>query len=139
MIFKGSSWVWHDTRKQFYYSQFTRNLPDLNYRNKNVHEEMKNILKYWIELGIDGIRIDALKHVYESESMEDEPILDINNPVIDYFNLDHIYTGDQVEIYDLIKNWHTLINEFEPKDHQTRFEKLYKLFNKVFVLKQFFY
>lgn len=44
MIFKGSSWIWHDTRKQFYYAQFIHNLPDLNYRSKNVHEEMKNII-----------------------------------------------------------------------------------------------
>jgi len=122
---KASSWVWHDTRKQFYYTQFIRNLPDLNFRNKNVHEEMKNVLKYWIELGIDGIRIDALRHVYESESMQDEPISNISNPIIDHDNLDHIYTTDQLEVYDLIKDWHISIKEFGQKDHQSRFEKLY--------------
>jgi len=132
---RSSSWVWHDTRKQFYYSQFIHNLPDLNFRNKKVHEEMKNILSYWIELGIDGIRIDALKHVYEIESLEDEPISDINNPAVEYSNLDHIYTSDQVEVYDLIKEWHLLLEEFNKKDHHTRFEKLSNLFYIVFVLK----
>ncbi|CAI6365687.1 unnamed protein product [Macrosiphum euphorbiae] len=114
-----SSWVWNNNRKQFYYTQFINNLPDLNFRNKKVHEEMKNILNYWIELGIDGIRIDALKHVYESESLGDEPIINNDKPV-DYFNLDHIYTGDQVEVYDLIKEWRLLLDEFKQKDHHTR-------------------
>jgi len=116
-----SSWVWNNIRKQFYYTQFTNNLPDLNFRNKKVHEEMKNILNYWIRLGIDGIRIDALRHVYESESLEDEPIINNNNPV-DYLNLDHIYTTDQVEVYDLIKEWRLLLDEFKQKDHYRRFE-----------------
>jgi len=133
-----SSWVWHNTRKQFYYTQFIYNLPDLNFRNKKIHEEMKKILNYWIELGIDGIRIDALKHVYESESMEDEPKLNSSNPAVDYFNLDHIYTGDQFEVYDLIKEWRLFLDEFKQKDHHTRFDKLSNQFNIVFVLKQVF-
>ncbi|XP_022164151.1 maltase 1-like [Myzus persicae] len=115
-----SSWVWHNTRKQFYFTQFSKNLPDLNFRNEKVHEEMKNILNYWLELGIDGIRIDALKHVYESESLKDEPKLNNDNPEVDYFNLDHIYTIDQDEVYDLIKEWHLLLDEFKQKDHRTR-------------------
>jgi alpha-glucosidase len=118
-----SVWTWHETRKQFYLAQFIKNLPDLNFRNKKVHEEMKNILKYWIELGIDGIRVDALKHVYESENLEDEPIID-SNLVINYSNLDHIYTTDQDEIYDLIKEWRLLLDEFKQNDRYTRFNKL---------------
>jgi len=126
MIFGDSAWVWHNTRKQFYFAQFVNNLPDLNFRNEKIHEEMKNILNYWIELGIDGIRIDALKHVYESENMDDEPIVDKNKPA-NYFNLDHIFTIDQNEVYDLIKKWRLLLDEFKLKDHQTRFEKLLSL------------
>jgi alpha-glucosidase len=126
MIFGDSAWVWHNTRKQFYFAQFVDNLPDLNYRNEKIHEEMKNILNYWIELGIDGIRIDALKHVYESEIMDDEPIVDKNLPA-NYFNLDHIFTIDQNEVYDLIKKWRLLLDEFKLKDRQTRFEKLLSL------------
>jgi len=83
---------------------------------------MKNILNYWLELGIDGVRIDALKHVYESENMKDEPIIDSNMP-INYHNLNHIYTADQDEIYDLIKEWRLLLDDFKQNDY-TRFQKL---------------
>jgi len=125
-----SSWVWHDTRKQFYYSQFIKNLPDLNFRNEKVHEEMKTILNYWLELGIDGIRVDALRHVYESESLKDEPKIK-NDGAVSFLNLNHIYTIDQDEVYDLIKEWRSLINEFKQKDHRTRFEKLFNCYNMV--------
>lgn len=114
-----SAWTWHDTRKQFYFAQFAKNLPDLNFRNKKVHEEMKNILNYWLKLGIDGVRIDALKHVYESEELEDEPIFD-NKKAVNYNNLNHIYTTDQDEIYDLIQEWRLLLDDFKQNDNFTR-------------------
>ncbi|XP_022175216.1 maltase 2-like [Myzus persicae] len=111
-----SAWIWHNTRKQFYFTQFVPNLPDLNFRNEKVHEEMKNILNYWLELGIDGVRIDALKHVYESEEMKDEPIID-SNMAINYNNLNHIYTADQDEVYDLIKEWRLLLDDFKQNEN----------------------
>jgi len=114
------AWNWNSNRKQFYLTQFVPNLPDLNYHDENVHVEMKNILNYWLELGIDGIRIDALKHVYESKNMENEPVIDKTRPV-DYRNLDHIYTTDQDEVYDLIKEWHLILNEFKLKYNRTRY------------------
>jgi len=83
---------------------------------------MTNILKYWLELGIDGVRIDALKHVYESENMKDEPIID-SNMAISYNNLNHIYTADQDDIYDLIKEWRLLLDDFK-QNNNTRFQKL---------------
>lgn len=98
------------------------NLPDLNFRNEKVHEEMKIILNYWLDLGIDGVRIGALKHVYESENMKDEPIID-SKTAVKYNNLNHIYTTDQEEIYDLIKEWRLLLDDFKQNDN-TRFHKL---------------
>lgn len=83
---------------------------------------MKYILNYWLDLGIDGVRIDALKHVYENENMIDEPIID-SNIAVNYNNLNHIYTTDQEEIYDLIKEWRLLLDDFKQND-STRFQKL---------------
>lgn len=96
---------------------------------------MKNILKYWLELGIDGVRIDALKHVYESENMKDEPIID-SNMAINYNNLNHIYTVDQDEIYDLIKEWRLLLDDFK-QNNNTRYEKLIivRYYFRIFILK----
>lgn len=80
---------------------------------------MKRILNYWLEIGIDGIRIDALKHVYESKTMLDEPVINKTTPV-KYEYLDHIYTTDQDEVYDLIKEWRLILDEYKQKYGTTR-------------------
>lgn len=85
-----------------------------------MHEEIKTILKYWIKKGIDGIRIDALRHVYESENMENEPIIN-PNASINYDNLRHYFTVDQDEVYGLIREWHQLLTEFKQIDNYTRY------------------
>lgn len=98
---------------------FIAHLPDLNYRSKDVHKEMKNILNFWIGLGVDGIRIDALRHIYESENMKDEPVIDPEKP-LEFFNFDHLYTVDQDEIYSLLDEWYHILDEFKRKDSKTR-------------------
>lgn len=81
---------------------------------------MKGVLNFWMEMGLDGIRVDALKHVYENENMKDEPIIDPGKP-LDYYNLEHIYTADQDEVYDLIKEWLQQLDEFKKRDNNTRY------------------
>ena len=48
--------------------------PDLNYRNPNVINEMKNVLMFWLNMGVDGFRMDAVQWIWEDENFEDEPI-----------------------------------------------------------------
>ena len=50
--------------------------PDLNYRNPNVINEMKNVLMFWLNMGVDGFRMDAVQWIWEDENFEDEPISD---------------------------------------------------------------
>lgn len=114
-----SAWIWSRTRKQFFYAQFIENIPDLNFRCEKVHEEFKKILNFWLEIGIDGLRIDALRHVYESAEMIDEPVIDKNKKV-DFFNTYHIYTADQDETYDLIREWRKILDEAKRKDRKTK-------------------
>ncbi|XP_050541274.1 maltase 2-like isoform X2 [Daktulosphaira vitifoliae] len=114
-----SAWIWNDERRQYYYTQFSINLPDLNYRQSSVHKQMNNILKYWLELSIDGIRIDALKHVYEKYTTENESLINPNGPY-SYDNLNHTFTTDQIEVYDLIKEWRNLLDTYSSKDGNKR-------------------
>lgn len=51
----------------YYYSAFYGNQPDLNYRNYEVREEMKNVVRYWLNKGFDGLRIDAVRYLVETE------------------------------------------------------------------------
>lgn len=56
-MFRYSAW---EQRGQFYLHQFLPEQPDLNYRNQLVHREMNDVLVYWLDLGVDGFRFDAV-------------------------------------------------------------------------------
>jgi glycosidase len=61
------SYPWYNSRGGQYYGIFTNDMPDLNYDNPEVREEMKKIAKYYIDMGVDGFRLDAARHVYDGE------------------------------------------------------------------------
>ncbi|KOR76815.1 alpha-amylase family glycosyl hydrolase [Paenibacillus solani] len=61
----GSGSPWHELNGAHYMGTFWGGMPDLNFDNPKVREEMKDIGKFWLELGVDGFRIDAAKHIYE--------------------------------------------------------------------------
>ena len=58
--------AWHASGDDYYLGLFWSEMPDLNYRNPEVVEEMDDIATFWLELGVDGFRIDAIQHVIES-------------------------------------------------------------------------
>lgn len=62
-----SNWgdtVWHKNGTDYYYGIFSADMPDLNYNNVKVREEIINSAKKWLELGVDGFRLDAAMHIY---------------------------------------------------------------------------
>ncbi len=59
--------AWHQGRDGYYLGLFWSGMPDLNYRNPAVVEKMNDIAKFWLELGVDGFRVDAIQHIVESE------------------------------------------------------------------------
>jgi alpha-glucosidase len=65
-------------RSQYYYSNFGPMLPDLNFRNPEVQKEFVNLLIYWMNMGVDGVRIDAIVHTVEPR--EDESHKERNHP-----------------------------------------------------------
>jgi alpha-amylase len=64
---KYSDWHYNGTRNQYYYGVFWDGMPDLNYRNPEVQKAMADVLIYWLNFGFDGIRVDAVKYVFEDE------------------------------------------------------------------------
>lgn len=59
-VFHGSAWTWSEKRNQYYLHQFTKQQPDLNYRNPKVMEQMSNVLRFWLSKGVSGFRVDAV-------------------------------------------------------------------------------
>ncbi|MBB1509316.1 maltose alpha-D-glucosyltransferase [Tessaracoccus sp. MC1756] len=62
-----SNWEFDPVRKQFYWHRFYRHQPDLNYDNPKVLEEILDALRHWLDLGVDGFRLDAVPYLVEEE------------------------------------------------------------------------
>ena len=62
-----SNWTWDDTAGQYYWHRFYASQPDLNYDNPKVRAEMLKVMKFWLDLGIDGFRVDAAPYLFERE------------------------------------------------------------------------
>jgi maltose alpha-D-glucosyltransferase/alpha-amylase len=62
-----SNWTWDPVAEQFYWHRFFSHQPDLNYDNPAVREEIWNVMKHWLELGVDGFRVDAVPYLVERE------------------------------------------------------------------------
>jgi maltose alpha-D-glucosyltransferase / alpha-amylase len=62
-----SNWTYDPVRGQFYWHRFFAHQPDLNYDNPDVQEAMIEVLRFWLDLGIDGFRLDAVPYLFERE------------------------------------------------------------------------
>jgi maltose alpha-D-glucosyltransferase/alpha-amylase len=62
-----SNWAWDPVSKQYYWHRFYSHQPDLNYDNPDVRKEMMNVIRYWLDKGLDGFRCDAVPYLFERE------------------------------------------------------------------------
>jgi alpha-glucosidase len=68
-IFGGSAWTYDETTDQYYYHFFLKEQPDMNWRNPDVHKAMFDSMRFWLDMGVDGLRLDAIGTIYEDPSM----------------------------------------------------------------------
>jgi alpha amylase, catalytic domain len=73
-IFGGSAWQWHEGRQQYYLHTFLKEQPDLNWDNPAVRAEMQKVLRFWLDLGVDGFRADAVRWISKDPELRDDPI-----------------------------------------------------------------
>ena len=62
-----SNWAWDEEAGQYYWHRFFSSQPDLNYDNPEVQREMLDVMKFWLDMGIDGFRMDAIPYLFERE------------------------------------------------------------------------
>ncbi|KAL5287696.1 Mal-A1.2 family protein [Megaselia abdita] len=118
--FRYSAWEWSDKRQQFYLHQFGVFQPDLNYRNPAVHQAMADVVRFWLNKGVGGFRIDAVPFMYEvsrdptTGKIPDEPVAEGNacpDPD-DWCHLKHIHTQDRNETFELVYDWRDIVDKF---------------------------
>ncbi|HVF76215.1 MAG TPA: maltose alpha-D-glucosyltransferase [Acidimicrobiales bacterium] len=67
-----SNWTWDPVREQYYWHRFFSHQPDLNYDNPEVQQAMFDVVKYWLDIGLDGFRLDAVPYLYERDGTNGE-------------------------------------------------------------------
>jgi maltose alpha-D-glucosyltransferase/alpha-amylase len=74
-----SNWTWDPMRGQYYWHRFFSHQPDLNYDNPAVQDAMLNTLRFWLDLGIDGFRLDAVPYLYERDGTNGENLVETHD------------------------------------------------------------
>ena len=67
--FPGPAWTWDDERKEYYLHLFAVGQPDLNHDNPKVRQEVIDIYKYWLDMGVDGFREDVITYISKEEGL----------------------------------------------------------------------
>ena len=62
-VFGGAAWEWDEATGQYYYHAFLKEQPDLNWRNPEVQKAMYDVMRFWLDRGVDGFRIDVMWHM----------------------------------------------------------------------------
>ena len=101
----GPAWTWDDTRRQWYLHNFLKEQPDLNWRNPEVVEAMQDTLRFWLDRGVDGFRIDVVHLIGKPADLPDGPVADDGgvHPIHDYPDT-HVH----------LKRIRTLMDGYEP-------------------------
>ena len=84
-LFEGKAWQWDDVRKEYYMHLFAIEQADLNMDNPLVREEVKNILRFWLDMGVDGFREDVITFISKKEGLPDDHFMPASKGFF-YFN-----------------------------------------------------
>jgi alpha-glucosidase len=117
-VFGGSSWEFSKVTNQYYLHSFLVKQPDLNWDNPDLREAMKSAMRFWLDLGVDGFRVDAVDWMSKDPDMRDDPV-DKNaiNKVIDHDHesLLHKYSRDGPHLFDRLNEMTDVLNEYEDR------------------------
>lgn len=81
-FFGGPAWTWCSARRQYYLNHFSYHQPDLNFYNPQVQSAILEVAKFWLELGVDGFRLDVCNYYYHSECLSDNPPRQFDEPPV---------------------------------------------------------
>jgi alpha-glucosidase len=114
--FGGSAWQLDEASGQYYYHAFLKEQPDLNWRNPEVVDAMLGVLRFWLERGVDGFRIDVLWHLVKDEHFRDNPPNEGWTEGMNPFDaLVPEHTTDRPEVHDIINRMRRLFDEYEAR------------------------
>ncbi len=110
-LFGGSGWEWVPARKQFYYHRFYKQQPDLNWRNPAVEKAMFDTMRFWLDKGVAGFRLDAIPELFEDPQLRNNTETGGVNAQGDP-NMTSQYTSNLPEVHDVIRRMRAMVNSY---------------------------
>jgi alpha-glucosidase len=114
--FGGGAWEWDEATGQYYLHLFHKKQPDLNWRNPEVQAAMLDVLRFWLDRGVDGFRVDVIYHMIKDEQFRDNP----PNPAYQagqppLWSLLSTYTSDRPEVHDIVAMMRNLLDQYDER------------------------
>jgi len=116
-VFGGPGWEWDGTRKQYYMHNFLASQPDLNFHTPEVQDALLETVRFWLERGVDGFRLDTVNYYVHDKKLRNNPPLprtrsagipDVNP----YGYQQHLHDKTQPENIDFLKRFRALIDGY---------------------------
>ena len=109
--FGGSAWEWVPAVHQFYYHEFYKQQPDLNWRNPEVEKAMFAAMQFWLDRGVAGFRLDAIPALFEDPQLRNNPETGGINAQGDP-NVGDTYTDNLPEVHDVIRRMRAMVAKY---------------------------
>lgn len=118
-IFGGSAWQWDGTREQYFMHNFLTSQPDLNLHNEEVQAALLDVVRFWLDRGVDGFRLDTINFYFHDEQLRDNPPLakelrnDTIAPAVNPYNHQlHVYDKNRPENIAFLKRFRAVLDEY---------------------------
>ncbi|MDJ0648844.1 MAG: alpha-glucosidase [Xenococcaceae cyanobacterium MO_188.B19] len=113
--FGGTGWTFNEARQQYYYHSFNQNQPDINWGNPEVKAAIYQMIRFWLDKGVDGFRLDASSVYSKDKYYRYNPVKFDSNDNNKYNNLHHLYDKDLPENHQIIREIRKIIDKYEER------------------------
>ncbi|MBU1492498.1 MAG: DUF3459 domain-containing protein [Actinobacteria bacterium] len=114
--FGGVAWEWDESTGQYYLHSFLRSQPDLNWRNPEVEAAMFDVMRFWLERGVDGFRLDVAHFVMKDPDLRDNPVIEPGvgafKDMAEYGTQDHLYDKGHPDVHPLFRRMRALLDGY---------------------------
>ncbi|WP_112605611.1 alpha-glucosidase family protein [Rhizobium sp. WW22] len=120
-IFGGPGWEWDGVRRQYYQHNFLTSQPDLNFHNLEVQDAVLSAVKFWLDRGVDGFRLDTVNYYFCDKKLRDNPPALVATGGLDapesnpYGMQNHLYDKTQPENISFLRRFRALLDQYEDR------------------------
>jgi len=112
--FGGSAWAWDEATAQYYYHAMLTEQPDLNWRSPGLKMAMLDAMRFWLDKGVDGFRVDILWHMIKAADFRDNPANpDWGEGMADMHKVLQLHSTDQPEVFVIAEEMRALADRYD--------------------------